>query len=1617
MPQTKKEIPAKVNDLIGNSIKNYKGTMPGGHKKFLEILGSEIAESDADFFDETTMNEMAAIHWDLAKKRKAGEPQIRIYCPATETDALRKTVIDIVSDDYAFLLDSVIAEINRNNFLIDMLLHPVIYAKYDDNGDFMDGTLERKKEQLRQSHIHVQIKETLSDESLKELEDGLYTALSDVYYANRDWLEMLAKMKETREDLANAQTNRSLREIERYCAFLDYLCDNNFTLLGYREYEFVETKDGTGSRTVKGSSMGLLADEVKPAYISENEEGLPRNLQELRRNLPPVSVSKTNRISTVHRRVPMDAIAIKTYDADGNIMGERLFLGLFTSVTYSRSVSSVPYLREKVEDVLEISGFIRTSHDGKALRHILEKYPRDELFQIDPEELYKIAIDILRLQERQRIALFMRQDPFGRYISCLVYIPRDRFGSDLRATMIKILEEELNGECSNFYTTLDDSVFARVMISIKTNQKKLPKFDVEKIESMLQEAGQTWPEMLTDAIVENIENQDDVIGLAARYGEAFPVSYTARYRAKQAIFDIQKIENVIETGAMDLDLYRPDALKDNQLRLKIYNPSQPITLSDVLPILENMGLRSIAELPFEIQPEGQDESVWIHDFLLESPSHVDKVCIEEIKKNFERAFVKIWHSEMENDGLNRLTLRANTNWHEITILRTYVRYMKQINFPFSRPYMEKALTENPKIARMIVDLFKTLHNPESTKGAEKKAETIRDDIRNALNAVDSLDQDRTIRTITKLVMATMRTNYYQRTENDNAKNYLAIKIDSKQVDEIPDPKPYREIFVYAPDFEAVHLRGGPIARGGLRWSDRREDFRTEILGLMKAQMVKNSVIVPTGAKGGFVLKNQTNSREEFMNEGVRCYKIFIQALLDITDNLKGKDVLPPVDVVRRDGDDPYLVVAADKGTASFSDIANGISLANDFWMGDAFASGGSAGYDHKKMGITARGAWESVKAHFRQLNHNTQAQAFDVIGVGDMGGDVFGNGMLLSEHIRLIGAFNHLHIFCDPDPDAASSFKERKRLFNKVKGWDEYDAKLLSKGGRIYSRSEKSLELTPEIKARFEITKDKVSPNELLTAMLKARTDLLWFGGIGTYIKSSKETDRDVGDKANDSIRINAEELRAKVVGEGANLGVTQLGRIEFSEKGGKINTDFIDNSGGVDSSDHEVNIKILLADVMEQSAHKMDIEKRNILLEKMTDEVADLVLRNNYQQAQAISLAELQAKDTLQIQEDFIQDLEKHHNLNRRIEALPDEEVIESRRRNGKGLTRPELSILLSYAKITFTQDLLASDLPDNSEVTEEWIAGYFPKEIQANFKKEIFRHKLAREIIATTMANSLINRMGPTFIKSRMDKTGANPSDIAKAYVIVRDAFGLRPMWDDIEGLDNKVPAEVQMKAMREVALLTQHAITWFLTRSGRQPSMRDDIKNFGEGVAILRKNLASLLNDDLRGSIDQRLRSGKEDGLPDKLAHDIAIIPVLSSACDIIRIALEQKTDLLETARVYFAIGAHFNVDWLRQQTRYLNTDGYWQSEATNGLMEQLYRGQAGLAIRILQDTDKLKKDGKIKKTEKDLLACWIEHNKAEACKLEPLFVDLRNAGTTDLAMLVAAEQRLRNLYGGF
>ena len=1601
-----------TNPIIAATLKNFSAG-PAARKNFAQLFIEKIPAEDLQEFTPARLAKVVETHYELLSGKKPGEPAIRIETPPSKPgQPPAQTVIDIVQDDMAFLIDSVVAEIVRHGQLIQMLIHPALYAGGGKkNREFRKDYREGDE---RFSFSHIVLRGHLSDAQGEELKMGLAKVMDDVRHATGDWLVMKERLRSAQKQLSDAPAKFDDYMVEEYQAFLEYLYDNNFTLLGYREYKFTEKKGVLTSEIVKGTSLGLLHDETMPVYINDARQRLTAPLQSLRRGQAPLTISKVNRRSSVHRRVPMDAVAIKTFAEDGSVSGEMLFIGLFTSVTYSRSVSDIPFLRVKIQNVVNRAQFIPGSHDRRALRHILEKYPRDEVLQIPEDLLYEHATSILRLQERPRIALYMRPDPFGRYISCLTYVPRDRYETRLRLKLQTILEQELGGSCTNYQVTQDDSPLARVMYWIDTNHlNEMPRYDAKAIETKLEAAGRAWSEQLREAMEFAGTDQGMIADTVQRYGAAFTSGYQEQYEARQALHDIRKIEEALSERRVSVDLYRPHDVEQSRVRFKVYSPNRPITLSDILPMLENMGFRVIAELPFEVQPARVPTKIWVHDFLMERASNGPMPDVAAIKPAFEEAFGKIWNREMENDGLNKLVLRANMDWREIVVLRTYLRYLRQAGTHFSREYIEGTLAGYPKIARGIVKLFQSLFNPAIKNNAEAAA-GFAVEIDHEMESVTTLDQDKILRSLTSMVNATLRTNFYQTDASGQPKNYLSIKLDSRKIEDLPEPRPFREIFVYSTRTEGIHLRMDRISRGGIRWSDRHEDFRTEVLGLMKAQQVKNSVIVPMGAKGGFVVKQPPaeGGRAAMQAEGIECYKIFIRGLLDITDNQKGKKIVPPKNVVRRDEDDPYLVVAADKGTATFSDIANAISIEYGHWLGDAFASGGSAGYDHKKMGITARGAWESVKRHFRELNHDTQSQEFDVIGVGDMGGDVFGNGMLMSPHIRLVGAFNHVHIFCDPDPDAKATFKERQRLFDAVKGWDEYNEKLLSKGGRIFSRLEKSLQLTPEIQKRFDLSRERVSPNELIQAILKARADLLFVGGIGTYIKATGESHAEVGDKSNDALRVQAADLRVKVIGEGANLAITQKGRIEFALKGGKLNADFIDNSGGVDCSDHEVNIKILMNAVMDDPESKMDVKKRDKLLASMTDDVARLVLRDNYQQSQAISLMELQAAETLSEQAALIAELERRTGLNRVLENLPSEAEIQERLQLGHGLSRPELAILQAHAKIAFTWDLLGSDIP-NSKAMEGRLLRYFPKKLSDAYQKEIMGHRLRREIVCTTLSSSMINRMGPTFAREVMAKSNATAEEIAKAYIIAREAFGLREVWSAIEALDNKVPALVQLRAYRDISRMIEHVVAWFLARA-QAPDINRDIAAYQAGAAQLRADYQKIVTPGLLALIRQTAAANVSDGLPPALAEHIALMPVLASACDIVRIAAGEKAPLISTGQIYFQIGEAFHLEWMRTQAGYLPANDHWAVEAIDGVIDNLYRAQAGLTIKVLRDMGRSATPAKTAKTPEPIVARWLESHESAMRGLEPLLAELRKTGDIELPMLIIAEQKLRGLY---
>ncbi|MEE8084116.1 MAG: NAD-glutamate dehydrogenase, partial [Alphaproteobacteria bacterium] len=1286
---------------------------------------------------------------------------------------------------------------------------------------------------------------------------------------------------------------------------------------------------------------------------------------------------------------------------------EHRFVGLFTSHAYSLSPRFIPILRRKIDRVVTNAGFDRTSHDGKALLHILETYPRDELFQISAQDLMETGVGILHLQERQRTALFVRHDPLERYISCLVFTPKDGFESSLRERFEEILCHAMDGTISAYYTHIGDDALARVHFIVKTQPGNVRAYDREAVERDLATAARSWSEDMHDILVA-AHGELEGVALFTRYQRAFSAAYREKFTASQAVHDIEMAEQALAGGEVALNLYRRQGAAADELRLKIYHSGDPLPLSDVMPMLENMGLKVIEEIPFEVVPVGV-QAVWIHDFGMQwrvSPEGGKGPQFAELKDIFEQAFARLWRGEIEDDGYNQLVLTEAMGWREVVLVRAYSKYLRQARAPFSQDYMIETCASNPGFARLLVDLFAARFDPTDRDKAETRAVTLKVEYEEALDAVQSLDEDRILRRFLNLVLATLRTNYYQKAHDGGFKSYISFKLDSSAIDELPLPRPWREIFVYSPRMEGIHLRGGPVARGGIRWSDRREDFRTEILDLWKAQTVKNPVIVPVGAKGGFVVKRPPTEggREAFIAEGIECYKTLMGGLLDITDNRAGDRVIAPHEVVRGDGDDPYLVVAADKGTATFSDIANGIAREYGFWLDDAFASGGSVGYDHKKMGITARGAWESVKRHFRELGRDIQRHDFTVIGVGDMAGDVFGNGMLLSRHIKLLAAFNHMHIFIDPDPDPAKSLAERRRLFRKPRSsWMDYDKGLISKGGGIFERSAKSVPLSPQMKALLETNQSAIAPDDLIKRLLGADVDLLWFGGIGTFVKSSTESHLDAGDRANDQTRVDGRDLRCKVLGEGANLGITQLGRIEYARAGGRLNTDSVDNSAGVDCSDHEVNIKILLGQVVADK--RLTMAKRDKLLAAMTDEVAELVLRDNYLQTSALTVAEAEAADRLPNVARLIRALERATRVNRSIDVLPDEEGLARLGNSGLGLTRPETSVVLAHAKLALYDELLESDLPDDPLLVNDLVA-YFPTPVRKTYAKAIANHRLRRELISTSITNQVVNRAGFTFVNDLKERSDRPAPAVARAFTIVRDAFGCEALWQDIEALDNKLDAEVQTAALIDIKALIERASLWFLRYRPHPLDITHNVALFQPCIEALGRSLADVSSASDLAFMEARRREFEDKGMPARLAGGIARLPLMGAALDIVRAASGDATAVTDAARVYFGIGARFGFDWLRDAARAIEAQTPWQRQAVQAMVDELYGLQFDLVTHVMDAA------GGIKAAEV-VVDIWTDAHKAAVDRVEQILADMRASGTPDIAMIAVAVRQLRLL----
>jgi glutamate dehydrogenase len=1532
--------------------------------------------------------------WSFASRRRLGRAKVRVFNPDAATDGWSSphTIVEIANDDMPFLVDSVRAAINTADRVVHLVVHPLPRVVRDADGRLValvDGDAGAE------SWMHVEITREQASAQLARLAHDLAGVLADVRVAVADWPAMRRTLRALLDELSVQPLppvpSAELAEARKFLRWLD---DDNFTFLGYREYDF------DGKAEPRRPPLGILRDAEYPIFGGLRDFApLPADVQVFLRRRDLLMVTKANRRSTVHRRAHMDAIGLRRFDRDGSVVGLRLFLGLFAAPAYSRDPRTIPLLRQKVRYIVDRAGLSPASHDSKALLHILDTLPRDELFQGEPDELFATAIGILNLQERQRIALFVRRDPLERFVSCLVYAPREHYDSGLRRRFALILERAFAGSLSAFYTHLDDEVLARIQFIIRTTRGAVPAADIAAIERELAEAGRNWSDRFAEAAAAAFG--EDGARAWLRRLSPLPVAFRARNDVAQAVADLARIDAVLTGSPLEVSLHpNPDGVFSG---LRLYRAAEPVVLSDVLPVLENLGLRVVAEEPFRIDLV-DGNAVWIHEFQLAEAAIASQDAAAAVAR-FEDALTAIWTEREENDGFNRLVLKGGLTIRQVGVLRLYGKFMRQAGSPYSQEYMEDSLANHPAIGRRIVRLFEIRLDPGFAGERSMAAIAEVQAIDHALDRVASLDEDRILRGYLSLVLKTVRTNYFQRVPAGGPKPCLSVKLASSTIDLLPRPRPLFEIYVYSPRVEALHLRSGRVARGGIRWSDRKEDFRTEILGLMKAQTVKNAVIVPVGAKGGFVVKRPPRESDRLADEAVDCYRLFIRGLLDLTDNIVadtagGSRIVPPADLVRHDGDDPYLVVAADKGTAAFSDYANAIAEEYGFWLGDGFASGGSAGYDHKALGITARGAWELVKRHFREIGRNPETNELTVVGVGDMSGDVFGNGMLMSRYLRLVAAFDHRHILVDPDPNAETSFAERQRLFRLPRSsWADYDRSLISPGGGIFERSLKSITVSDEMKRAFDIDAERLTPAELIRRLLTAAVDLLWFGGIGTFVKAPDESQAEVGDRANDAVRVDGDALRAKVVGEGANLAVTERGRIAYSLAGGRIDTDAIDNSAGVDTSDHEVNIKILVDRAVAEGA--LMPEERAPLLAGMAQDVACLVLRDNYLQGAALSLAEAEGAAALERQLRLIHELEHRGLLDRALEFLPDDKALAARAAQRRGLVRPELAVLLAYAKLALDAELLASDLPDAPELLPT-LADYFPAAVRQRLGGQLAAHPLRREIVATAVANDLVNRAGLTFAVDMEARTGRTAPLIARAYLIVREAYALAGLWAEIEALDNRVPAALQIDMLRDIGVVVAHAASRLL--HSNRVDIGAEITRLKPTVAELGGIAAGLLPPAERALFDDRVARFAAAGVPMPLARRLGQVIFLTTALEIGDLALATGRPIEAVARTFYGVGVRFALDDLRTAARTLPAGSQWQRAAAETLIDDFYGLQADLTRRVLEFA-----------AGPDPLAAWGKSHAAAVAAADTVAAELRTAPMPDLAMLLVAGHRLRQTAG--
>lgn len=1587
-------------DLLNSVYSRLQSHFPNNQYDNLRVMvDGFFADSlmrDLEKYEVQDLVGMVLTLWRSIQERTNENAQVSVVNPNVEEHEWQSqhTIVSVLHAEVPFIIDTARLYLNASGMNIHSIFHHTFNVERDAKGAFKNFGKKGKPELL----LCLEIDRTSNSKQRARIRDEITSILEDVMVVVDDFPLMSAKTKDVVSELSAKGIPFEKDVLDEAKVFMQWLESNHFTFLAYDEYEI---KDGK-IKTIDGSELGLFKNQDRRDEKAINEMADDHRDHVFEKKL--LVFTKSGKRSTVHRSAYSDYVLVKRYDEKGNVVGGRRFMGLYTSSVYNQTPQDIPVVRQKIAQVLSESGFDKGSHRYKELCGILYNFPRDELIQSDPDTLLTTCKGVLSINERKQIRLFLRKDPYSNFLSALVYMPREIFNTQVRVKVHDMLTEYFDAEGSDFTTFFSESVLARTRFVFKLAKPldELPPIDV--LENRIVQLARRWSDELQYALSETY-GEEQGIRLFRHYEDAFAPSYTEHYSARVAVADIGRIEalHANETDNLSLSFFRNVEPNSNVLKLKLFNKADALLLSDLIPVLENLGLKVVDEFPFEIK-HPKNGVTWIYDFNLiyEPDADLDP---SDFRKDFSDAFINVWQGHAENDAFNQLILGTNLNWRDVAMLRAYAKYMKQTRFGLSQDYIARTLMQYKTITEQLSSLFHKRFKPTAKQKLLPSA-TIQETIEAELDSVQNINEDRILRRYAELIGATIRTNFYQENDHGAAKDYISFKLDPDQISNIPLPKPKFEIFVYSPRVEGVHLRGGAVSRGGLRWSDRNEDFRTEVLGLVKAQQVKNAVIVPVGAKGGFVAKQLPNpsDRDAFMAEGIACYKTFIRGLLDVTDNLVETNVVPPNDVVRYDDNDPYLVVAADKGTASFSDIANEVALSYGFWLGDAFASGGSNGYDHKKMGITARGAWVSVQRHFRELGINVQSDPFSCVAIGDMSGDVFGNGMLRSDTMKMVGAFNHMYIFVDPDPDPAKSFAERQRMFELPRSsWTDYNEALISKGGGIFSRNAKSIAISSEMKRVFDISESKLTPNALISAMLKSPVDLLWNGGIGTYVKSVSESDADIGDKANDALRVNGKDLRCKVIGEGGNLGFSQLGRTEYNLHGGRCFTDFIDNAGGVDCSDHEVNMKILLDDMVANG--DMTVKQRNETLEKYTEDVSALVLNNNYRQTQALGVAVTESSKRIEEYRRLINAMESEGKLNRELELLPSDDVILDRKANDQALTRPELSVLISYVKGDL-KSLLAVDDLVNDPFVKQIVETEFPVDMLKKFKQPIHAHRLRKEIIATQVANDLVNYLGITSFNRLHESTGATAVETAKAFVASREIFGLHALWASIESLDYKITPELQSKMMLRTQRMARRGTRWLIKNYRTGIDIESVIALYREATQTLMAQLSDILPGQAKVIWEKDIASMVEGGVPEELARAVASTDMAYISLGIVAVAQNMNQKPIDVAMGYFAVGEALGLEAFARLVNALNVNTHWQAMARESYRDDLEWQQRRITQGLFVN---IKKSDSLPK----VIESWLDENHILVDRWLKMLNEIRGVNEPELSMYSVAIRELLDL----